>query len=79
MMVNRMVLCVEVTEVCCSRGPEDMELFLVYSVLDPVESHVDGLGSDLFAGAVGNGNCGGVVNLDRCGWLCMSHFLECHS
>ena len=76
-MVNRMVLRIEVTKVCCSWGPEDMELFLVHAVLDPVEAHVDGFGSYLFAGAVSNSDCGGIVYLDRCGWLWMAHFVEC--
>ena len=54
----------------------DEELLLAFAVLDPVEAHVDGFGSFLFDGFVGEPHRGSVVDLDRGGRLGMAHFVE---
>ena len=53
-MVDGVMFCVVVTHVVGPWGPKNVKLFLVDSVLDPIESHVNGFGSDLFALTVGN-------------------------
>ena len=68
----RLIVC----DVGFSWSPKYAELFLVDSVLDPIKTHVDGFGAFLFAGAVGDGDSGGVVYLYRCWWLGMSKFFE---
>ena len=57
-------------------SPVDMELLLVNSILDPVESHVHCFGlllSNLF---VGESDSGSVIDLYWCRGLCVSHFFE---
>ena len=45
-MVSGRVMLSEVGSVIVASGfPMDVELFLVYSVTDPVEMHVDGFGT----------------------------------
>lgn len=56
--------------------PVDLELFLRYAILDPIESHVHKFGPLLFDLFVGKFVGGGVVNLDRGGWLGMPRFFE---
>ena len=67
-------------EVVCkiggSRTPVDMELLLVYSVLDPIKMHVHRFGLALSNLFVGKTICRGIVNLDRGGRLWMAHFLK---
>ena len=71
-----MVLGVEVSEICWSWGPIDVELALADPILDPIESHVDSFGADLFASLVGDGDSSGVVDLDWSSWLRVAHFCE---
>ena len=54
----------------------DDELALLYSVLDPVETHVDGFGAPLFDGGIGNAGGTCIVRLDQCGALGMSHVFK---
>ena len=54
----------------------DEKLLLALAVLDPVEAHVDGFGSFLFDGFVGEPHRCSVVDLDRGGRLGMAHFVE---
>ena len=70
------MLGVEISKVQSSGGPKDMELVLIDAVLQPVKSHVHGSGPDLFDRSVGNTNCCGIVDLDRCGWLLVPKFDE---
>ena len=57
-MFCRVMFCVVICNVGAARGPEDSELFLIYSVTDPVEAHVDRFRSLLFDGAVHDaGHC----------------------
>jgi len=56
--------------------PIDIELFVQDSVLDPVETHVNSLGTFLFDSVIGNACGRGVVSLERGGWLGMPHFIE---
>ena len=67
---------VVVTVIGRSWRPEDVKLLLVHSVLDPIEAHVDGFGSGLFTGGVGDGHGSGIVDLDRGGGLDVAHFGE---
>ena len=57
-------------------APMDKELALGDAVSDPVESHVNCLGSSLFHRVQGETHGHFVVGLDRCGWLGVSHFGE---
>ena len=59
-----------------SWGPVDMELTLLDSILDPIESHVYGLGSDLFTGVVSYATYRGVVDLYWGGRLGVSQFYQ---
>jgi hypothetical protein len=56
--------------------PIYIDLFLLYPVLDPIESHLHGFGFLLFDLFVGKTVGGGVVNLYRGGWLGVSHFAK---
>jgi hypothetical protein len=55
--------------------PKYMELLLIDSILNPIRSHVHGLGFSLADFVVGKTIGGGIVNLNRGGRLRMSHFL----
>ena len=57
-----------VTVVGFAAAPSNTELVLFNSVLDPVESHVHGLGSLEFGAFVGEAISCGVVCDDRCGF-----------
>ena len=57
MMFCRMVLREVVCVVAGSRAPEYLVLFLVASVKDPVEAHVNGFGAFLFGGAIAETFC----------------------
>ena len=71
-----MELCVVVCLVGWSWGPIDVQLFLADVILDPVESHVHGFGPFLFHGFVHDA-CGcRVVDLSRCGRLCVAEFFQ---
>ena len=59
------------------RGPIDMEVALFYAVMYPIKTHVDGLGTNLLAGAIGNARSGFIVGLHESGWLRMAEFVEC--
>ena len=68
-----------VTHISGARGPIYEEHILVDSVTDPVKTHVDGFGGFLFESRVGKADGRRVVDLDRGGWLGMSHFLEANA
>ena len=59
-----------------ARAPVDSELALLDAVLEPVEAHVDGLGTTLFDCAVHDALCAFVVGLDGSGRLRMAKFDE---
>ena len=71
-----MVLGEVVSKVICAFSPVNSELTLVDAVSDPVEPHVDCLGSSLFYCAIGDASGAGVVCLDWRSWLGMSHVDE---
>ena len=71
-----MVFGVIVAEVFGSRTPVNEELFLVYSVFDPVESHVDGFGSFMFDCVIREAFGGGVVHLHGGWWLRMTDLFQ---
>ena len=71
-----MVLGVVVPQIDVTWSVVDKELLLGFTILDPVEAHVDGFGSFLFDGFVGKPDGGGVVNLDGGGRLGMAHSNE---
>ena len=56
-----------VGEVVGASAPMDHKLALGHAVTDPIESHIDGFGTALFDGAIGDAGSTGVVGLDR-GW-----------
>ena len=43
-------------------GPVHVVLLLVDAIPDPIETHVDGTGSSLSDGVVGEANSSGVIN-----------------
>ena len=54
-------------EVICpivvARSPKNMKMALSYLVTDPIEAHVDGFGSFLLYGVIGNATGRAVVGL----------------
>jgi hypothetical protein len=60
--------------IVCPGLPEDKDFSLAGPLLDPVETHVDGLGSLLFDGVLGESHGSGVINQ----WwhLRMTHIFE---
>jgi hypothetical protein len=48
MLRGGMMLCKAISKICGAWSSVDMELFLINMILDPVESHVHGLGFLLF-------------------------------
>jgi hypothetical protein len=67
------------SEVVFTCTPMDGELALLDSIADPVEAHVNCFGSALFYCFVGNASGTGIVGLNLCCCLRMSHFLECNA
>jgi hypothetical protein len=63
MMCGGMMLGEIISKVGGSWSPVNIELFLCYAILDPVESHIHCFGFLLFDLFVGKTVCGGVVNL----------------
>ena len=60
----------------CASAPIDDELALADAVTDPVEAHVDGFGSALFYGVIGDtGGCV-VVSDNGSGRLRVAEFFE---
>ncbi len=55
-------------------SPVDDEFAVGNAVFDPVETHVDGFGSALFDGVVGNSGSAGIIGLDGGGSLWVPHF-----
>ena len=76
MMSWGVVLGVIVSKVGGTRFPVDMVLALLDSVLEPVESHVNGFGATLLDCVVEDAVGTGIVNLERGGWLGMSKLEE---
>ena len=62
-----------------ARSPIYKEHILLDAVTYPVKAHVDSFGSLLFEAGVGKADGRRVVDLDRGGWLRMSHFLEANA
>ena len=62
-----------------ARSPIYKEHILLDAVTDPVKAHVNGFGSLLFEAGVSKADSRRVVDLDRGGWLGMSHFLEANA
>lgn len=56
--------------------PDNFELALSNSAFDPVEAHVDGFGSFLFDGVVGNAEGSAVVGDNDSWWLWMAKFFQ---
>ena len=66
-----------IRHVVSARGPINMEVALFYAVTDPIKTHVDGLGTNLLACAIGNARGGFIVGLHGSGGLGMAEFVEC--
>ena len=56
--------------------PINVKLFLVDTILQPVEAHVNRLRLTLLDLLVGETDCCGVIELDGGGGLGMAHFVE---
>ena len=54
-----------ISQVVSSSPPVDNELTLVDPVSDPIKSHVNGLGTSLLDGVIGNARSTGIVSLDE--------------
>ena len=65
-----------VGEVVTSSSPVNDELPLFDSVLDPIKSHVDRLGSALLDGLVYDAGRTSVIGLNRSGSLWVAEFFE---
>jgi hypothetical protein len=79
MMRSRKVFSLVVGKIFFSASPMDVELALAFAIFEPVESHVNGLGTALFDGVVGDAGSTTVVNLNGSGWLWMAHFVQNYS
>jgi hypothetical protein len=66
-----------VRKVIYSRLPEDVELALLYPVLDPVVTHVNGLGPTDLCSPIGDVRGSSVVRDDRSGSLAVTEILKC--
>ena len=75
MMVVRMVFCMIITQVFCTKFPKHFEMFLFDAVLDPIKAYVHCFGPFLLHCWINFSLCGGIVDLHRGGRLCVSHFL----
>ena len=76
-MSRRMMFRVIISQVVASFLPLVFEMLLCFLVLQPIISHVDGLGSSLLEIAVDKVYRCCVVKRDLCGWLGVPHFCEC--
>ena len=73
----RMVFGEVVAEIGFSRSPVNIEVLLLLSVSDPMETHVDGSCLLLFDGVVCKAGSGRVIRLDW-GWrLRVAHVMQC--
>ena len=63
------MLAVVVSKIAAAGFPVDCVLFLVYSILKPIESHVHGFAFLLFACVVEDALANFVVCYDGCWWL----------
>jgi len=75
-MGSGMMLCEVIGTVEFAFAPEDLKLALAYTITDPIEAHVDGLGSLLFDGIVGDTASRAVVRDNGSRALGMAHFFE---
>ncbi len=76
MMLGSMVLGPVVGKILFTRSPIDAELAWAFTVLEPVEAHVHGLGAFWLDFAVYNCISHGIVRLEGCSRLLMAEFLE---
>ena len=76
MMRSRKMFCLVVCKIFFAASPMDMKLALAFAIFQPVESHVNGLGTALFDGVVGDTGGTTVVDLNGSGWLGMAHFFK---
>ena len=65
-----------ISQILGSRSPVNDKLALLGPILDPIKTHVNGLGSFLFYGAIGKYDSKSVVNLHWSGRLGIPHFLK---
>ena len=63
-------------EVVYARGPVHMVMALVYTVLDPIKPHVDRFRFALFYFLICETDRGGIIELDGCWWLGVTHLTE---
>ena len=77
MMYRWVVLRKVVGQVFRAWCPKNVKLALVYTILQPVESHIDGFRFSLLDLLVCKTNSRCIVQLDGGGGLWVSHFLEC--
>lgn len=70
------VFCEIIGKIFGSFFPVYLKFFLPDSVADPMEAHVHGFGSLLFACVVEDAMGCCVVRLDRCGRLRVAHFCQ---
>ena len=65
-----------ISQILGSRLPVNDKLALLRSTLDPIKTHVNGLGYFLFYGDIGKSGIKSVVDLHGSGRLGMPHFLK---
>ena len=76
MMVSWVVFGEVVSEVKFAFLPMNVELALAYAVADPIEAHIDCLGSTLLHFVIDDSKADFVVGLNRGGWLGVSKFMQ---
>ena len=77
MMRRCMVFGEIVSQVNATATPINEKLTLTNAIANPVKTHVDGFGSPLFDGVVGDATGGAIVGLEWGWWLYMPEFFKC--
>jgi hypothetical protein len=77
MVLGGVMFCEVIPQVGFARCPKNAEMSLFDTVAYTIESPVDGSGSLLVDGVVGYAAGCGVVSLNGCGLLWISHFIQC--
>ena len=73
---GRMMFGEVITVIIAARFPMDLKLGLLDAILQPVKTHVDGLGAFLLDGGVQNTGSTLIISLDRRSRLKMTEFDE---
>jgi hypothetical protein len=71
------MLCEIISHIGVTWRPTNVELVLLHSVLDPVDSHIHFLRAFLLHCVIDNTICCGVFSFEFCGVVVVTHFSQC--